>query len=179
MQQPGYCYGGGSEVPLAETFEQEAEALRKQLPAEIAHYHTSPMQRCRRLAEHLIPEAVWQVDSRLSEIHFGDWEGRPWEQLEGALLDAWMADFVTIAPPGGESTLQLEERAKSFLGDIAAEDAGGTHLAIAHGGLIRTMVASAIGLPLDHLYQIDVPCGCVVELSRRHDRWQLEKLMAP
>ena len=58
---PGTCYGQ-SDVPLNESFQQEAEAVRQQLLSKAEHplrVYTSPLFRCTRLAEYCgFPDAI-------------------------------------------------------------------------------------------------------------------------
>jgi alpha-ribazole phosphatase len=172
---PGRCHGGGSELPLAPTFPTEAAALHQEIPSPITHFHTSHLKRCRLLAGKLSPDADWKVDARLAEIHFGDWEGKLWDNLTGPELDAWMQDYVTTAPPNGESTLQAAERTSDFLNSLG----DGEHLAITHCGIIRIILATALGMPLANLFQIKVSYGCVAVLSCKENRWTLERLVSP
>jgi alpha-ribazole phosphatase len=176
VPEPGCCYGGGSELPLAASFESEAAALLPLLPEEVDHFHTSPLERCQVLAQRLQPAAEWRSEPRLAEIHFGAWEGQRWEDLAGPLLDDWMTDFVSTAPPAGESALDLQARVQSWL-DSVANAPPATHLAVTHGGVIRAALCSGIGLPLGQMFHVEVPCGCLVELSWKQKQWRLERLL--
>jgi alpha-ribazole phosphatase len=178
LLEPGRCYGGGSELPVAESFEQEAAALVPLLPLQVDVCQVSPLNRCRALALRLLPAAEWRSDPRLAEIHFGAWEGQRWEDLAGPVLDGWMADFVGTAPPNGESALDLLTRVQSWL-DSVADGPNSTHLAVTHGGVIRAAVCAAIGLPLAQMFQLEIPCGCLVELTFRQGQWRLEKILPP
>jgi alpha-ribazole phosphatase len=175
--EPGYCVGGGTQLPLVESFLEEAAAIRALLPQEFDHYFTSPLERCTKLANHLFPAVKWQEDARLAEIHFGEWEGKRWDDLAGPALDAWMADFVNEVPPGGESTLKLQERVELWMAQVS--HAGGNYAVVTHGGVIRMMVAVALGMPLDSLFQIEAPYSVVVELSFKNGQWHLSRLSPP
>ncbi len=175
LTEPGFCHGGGSEIPLAATFEAEAEILGSQLPPQIDHFHTSPLRRCQDLAQRLQPHAAWQIDTRLAEIHFGEWENQLWTNLAGPQLDAWMADFVNIRAPGGESTREVAIRVQPFLDELEM----GTHLAITHGGVIRIILATVLGLPMENLFQIEIPFGGVVKILWNHQRWILQEILRP
>ncbi|MCB1939077.1 MAG: histidine phosphatase family protein, partial [Rhodocyclaceae bacterium] len=74
----GTCYGR-SDIGLAEDAGVAAARLRGILPAGIPVY-TSPLLRCRSVAEHLSPAPA--VDARLAEMHFGEWEMRRWDEIE-------------------------------------------------------------------------------------------------
>jgi alpha-ribazole phosphatase len=112
---PGICYGA-TDLPLAEDPARYAAALRPLLPP-AAPLFSSPLQRCRRLAEALHPAPI--VDERLRELDFGDWEMQPWESLERSLLDAWAQDPLHFRPPGGEAVAALRARVADFLAELA------------------------------------------------------------
>ena len=65
----GTCYGR-SDIGLAEDAAVSAARLRGIVPAGIPVY-TSPLLRCRSVAEQLSPAPA--VDERLVEMHFREW----------------------------------------------------------------------------------------------------------
>ncbi|NKE66330.1 fructose-2,6-bisphosphatase [Ramlibacter sp. RBP-2] len=67
------------------------------------------------------------VDPALSELDFGDWDGRPWSAIPVAELDAWCRDFLHYRPGNGESVAELMTR-------MAAWSAHGARVAVGHGG---------------------------------------------
>lgn len=135
---PEICYGR-LDIP-AKNAGAVAARLRAELPGGLPVW-TSPLQRCRELAELLRPDAA--IDERLSEMNFGLWEGRPWEAIPRAELDAWAADVAGYAPPGGESPLLLQRRALDFVAGLAVPEA----VVVTHAGVIRTLLAHWQGLP--------------------------------
>ena len=100
--EPGICYGQ-TDLGLAEPVDAVAARLRPLLPESFALY-ASPLRRARLLAEAL---GTPQLDPRLKEIHFGDWEGRSFDDIGQAALDAWAAAPLDFAPPGGETPRQM------------------------------------------------------------------------
>ncbi|WP_168797950.1 histidine phosphatase family protein [Pacificoceanicola onchidii] len=128
----GVCYGV-TDLDLAESFEQEAEAVLSELP-DVAAIVCSPLLRCRRLAEriglHLSREVLVSTDWR--EMDFGVWEGQGWSDLPRAELDAWAADFHDYAGHGGESVAALHTRVRQGL--AAAPDGA---LIVTHMGCIK------------------------------------------
>lgn len=133
---PGICYGA-TDLPLAEDPAGHAAVLAPLLPAD-APLYSSPLQRCRRLAERLHPTPI--VDARLAELDFGDWEMRPWESLDRTLLDAWAADPFHFRPPGGESVATLRARVADFLAGLPGEA-----VVVAHAGVIKVCAALLAG----------------------------------
>lgn len=131
---PGLCYGR-LDVPLADSFGQEAAALERRLrPLGPLPFYCSPAARCLRLAERLGLKPV--IDPRLQELDFGRWEGKAWDRIERAELDAWAADLVRRPCPGGESYAALIGRVAAFLNDLAGQGVERAGL-ITHAGVIR------------------------------------------
>jgi len=68
----GLCYGQ-SEVPLNETFIQEASIVKsKLLPISFYSIFSSPSSRCTSLSEYCNYAHI--TDNRLMEMNFGKWE---------------------------------------------------------------------------------------------------------
>lgn len=135
----GICYGQ-SDVPLAETFEQEANALKAHLTARCPSpdmIFSSPLSRCTRLAEYCgYPQA--QQDQRLLELNFGDWEMKPFDEIEDPRLELWYDDWINVSPTGGESYLMQCQRVAHFLDDLRIAMADGSEaLIFAHAGILR------------------------------------------
>ena len=131
----GVCYGR-TDVGLAPSFEDEAARVVAALPA-AGRLVTSPLGRCRRLAERIgdARDLVPVVDERLREMDFGAWEGVPWESISRVELDAWAEDFLHAHPHGGESVHMLRSRVGSAIDDYRRS--GLSHVAVTHAGIIR------------------------------------------
>ncbi len=161
--EPGICYGI-SEVPLADTFQAEAERVNHSLPPGPRLVVSSPSGRCLSLARVLAGDGPVATDPRLHELNFGAWEGRHWDELPRTEVDAWGADFVNRAPPGGESFAQLSARAKACLADLLRRHAGETLVLVTHGGIIRALLATRSGLVLRDAFSIPVDFAGVYPL---------------
>ena len=161
----GICYGQ-TDLDVTESFIAEAEAIREVLPAPFGAVYSSPLQRCARLAAHLFPEHSVALHPELMELHCGSWEMQPWDDLPKDEIDPWMADFVNIRVPQGESYLDLHGRVTDCFNAIAAADAGGGPKAIvAHGGVLRSILAGITGTPLIDSFKVfSLYYGCVVRV---------------
>jgi broad specificity phosphatase PhoE len=116
-----------------------------------------------------------RIDKRLRETHLGEWQG-----LTGAEVDAgwpgdrerWRGD-ATWAPPGGESRVEVADRAREVVADLErGKDA--VVLLAAHGGLIVALTASLLDLPVSHWTLLGGIGNCHwVELQRRDGQWRL------
>lgn len=170
----GICYGQ-TDLDVTESFIIEAEAIRDVVPVSFAAVYSSPLQRCARLAAHLFPTHGIALRPELMELHCGSWEMQPWDDLPKNEIDPWMADFVNIRVPGGESYLDLDARVTQCFNDIAAVKTGGPQAIVAHGGVLRSILARITGTPLIESFKaFSLYYGCVVrvyatEAGMRHE----------
>lgn len=146
---PGTCYGASDLPADAQHTARAARALAGRLPAG-AHVVCSPLQRCAALADavaDLRPDVRTQVDDRLREMDFGDWEGRPWREIAPAEIEAWTGDFAHHRPGGGESVASLLARVALALEETRgrAIATGRTPVWITHAGVMRAAMLLANG----------------------------------
>ena len=159
LVEPGICYGRLD--ILGENAAAVAAGLRAVLPADLPVW-SSPLRRCRELAEHL--QAQPMLDARLVEMDFGSWEGRPWDAIPRHELDAWAADVAGYAPPGGESPRRLQRRALDFVAGLDVPEA----VIVTHAGVIRTLLAHWQGLPPERWTELVFDYGsCTRVVVRR------------
>ena len=152
LVEPGVCYGR-LDVDCADP---QPVAARLHLPAATTIL-SSPLRRARRLAEALDP--CFRFDERLSEIDFGDWEGRRWDDIDRAAIDDWAADVLNYTPPRGESVADLQRRVVDLAGELAANRAGASVALITHAGVIRALLGHWRGLPLAEWTQLECDFG--------------------
>lgn len=157
----GICYGQ-LDLPVADSFAMDAAQVCAWLPT-VDLIITSPLQRCQELAGHLAlrQECSVQSDARLQEMHFGDWEGRAWDDIARAEIDAWAADTLHYAPPNGESAQQLMQRVGSCLRDIMRLPQQDIAV-VAHGGSIRSMLAQLADVSLADTLNWQIEFGGVL-----------------
>jgi alpha-ribazole phosphatase len=173
VQAPGICYGH-YDVPLADTFAAEAAQLRPKLPSPPYRVFSSPAQRCVALAEAVGTEII--LDERLREMNFGAWENRLWTELPPTETAPWMADYVTLAPPNGETFGAVQQRAAAFLTELTAAPLERPTLVFTHGGTIRALVCYCLDIPLRNAFQMHIEYASVTKLRFQHARWQLVSL---
>lgn len=139
---PGICYGR-SDLALAADVAGCAAELRTLLPAD-ARWYSSPLQRCRLLAQSLHSSPVF--DERLQEIHFGDWEMCAWDDIDREQIDAWAAAGPDFAPPNGESLASLMTRVAELIRERHAAGEGDIVL-VTHAGVMKACSALLLDLP--------------------------------
>ncbi len=115
------------------------------LPSDLAGFRflASPLLRCRMTAERL--GAAPEIDPRLTEMTWGEWEGFTLPELRDSFrgtLDELEAQGLDFRAPGGESPRDVQARVAPLLAEIAA---GVPTAAVTHKGVIRAVFALATG----------------------------------
>ncbi|WP_158880769.1 histidine phosphatase family protein [Amycolatopsis anabasis] len=119
-----------------------------------------------------------RIDKRLRETHLGEWQGLTGAEVDERWpgeRDRWRVD-ATWAPPGGESRVDVAERAHEVVADLLREGAepGETVLLAAHGGLITGLTARLLGLPVELWPSFGGIANCHwVQLGLRGTTWRL------
>jgi alpha-ribazole phosphatase len=100
----------------------------------------------------------------LRERHFGRWEGMSLEEIFDSYpgeFGNWARDPLGFSPVGGESTLEVRDRAVSALEDILSRHNGGAIAVVAHGGVNRVVLCHVLGIPLENIFLIEQDHACV------------------
>ncbi len=114
----GTCYGR-SDVPLRESFAEEAAAVLRRLQGErFDQVWSSPLGRCTRLAA-FCGYADARRDDRLRELDFGAWEMQRFDAIRDPQLRRWYDDWIHERPTGGESFADQCRRVGEFLEEVA------------------------------------------------------------
>ena len=131
-------------------------------------YVASPLQRARQTAEimraalGLVPND-YQVDSRLREIGFGEWEGLTFREVRARAPQALAArerDKWSFMPPGGESYAQVALRMREWYDALDANT-----VVIAHGGTARALIGVLGIAPPAQAPSIDIGQGVVYRFA--------------
>jgi broad specificity phosphatase PhoE len=140
----GWTDGGLSELGVRQT-ELLAEHINT-YHADLAALYSSPLERARRTAEAIARLTCHPVDfmDDLREMHFGDLDGRPFQELRDnhqSLLeldeDEHAHDF---AWPNGESRDGFTQRVVRAADRIARSHPGQTVGVVTHGGVIAVLL---------------------------------------
>jgi len=134
---------GRVDVPARIDGEPGIVALRELLRG-VARRVCSPARRCRETAAALWPGGQVDLDARLWEQDFGEWDGKPFAEIPdlGPLPPDQLAAH---RPPGGESFDDAVRRAGPALREIVEQHADATVAVVAHAGTIRAALALALG----------------------------------
>lgn len=141
-------YQGQRDIPLLfPEAEEGLLALRAGLADEqFDAIYSSDLHRCQQTLEWVQaakPGVPLSLEPRLRELHFGEYEGKVYDELKDLPhYRAWIDSVGELQIPGGESAAQLRERLDLWLADVAADaQANGYRkvLAVTHGGVIREL----------------------------------------
>lgn len=153
--EAGICYGQ-MDVPIPVGRQSEIIDL---LPLDFDVVYTSPLSRCRLLAEQISANPI--IDNRLMELNFGDWEGKKWDEIDRAALDTWGVNYITSPPPNGESLTALLERLREFINELSYKKV----IIITHGGIIRCAMHLFNGIPLHQVMMEKVDFGAIYKFE--------------
>ncbi|MCC8145388.1 MAG: alpha-ribazole phosphatase [Bacteroidales bacterium] len=154
---PGVCYGF-SDVPLNKSFETEAQIVKQNLNNyTFDKIYSSPLSRCTSLADYC-GFTNYELDSRIKELNFGNWEMRSWMEIDKNEAQAWFADWFNYPAQNGESYAIMQKRVYNFLNDIKLCNHTNICL-ISHAGVIR-LIHVYLGLcPINESFEFAVEYG--------------------
>jgi probable phosphoglycerate mutase len=103
----------------------------------------SPLGRARQTMDLMrgvlkLPLSGYTIDSRLREIGYGQWEGSTLAEMEANAPDLFarrQAEKWTVAPPGGETYVEVQARVADWYRGLKADI-----VAVAHGGTARALM---------------------------------------
>ncbi|MCR5709850.1 MAG: alpha-ribazole phosphatase family protein [Bacteroidales bacterium] len=160
----GTCYGQ-TDVPVKESFEEEAARTKAELDAcgPVDYAYTSPLSRCTRLAA-FCGYADATRDSRLLELDFGEWEMMLFDDISDPHLQAWYADHINTPVTGGESFMQQFLRVSNFLDELKTRSWNRVVI-FAHGGvLVSAQVYAGLVTP-EAAFSALPPFGGLVRIT--------------
>ncbi|WP_214410919.1 histidine phosphatase family protein [Sphaerisporangium fuscum] len=147
-------------VHLSDRGREQAEALAARLaPLRLDAIVSSPLERCHETARAILQGrdgVKIERDDRFGECGYGDWTGRPLEELAKEPLWRVVQQHPSAAVfPGGESLAGVQRRAVAGVrhwNEKLGPDA--VYLVCSHGDVIKAIVADALGVHLDQFQRI-------------------------
>ncbi|MGB0099767.1 MAG: histidine phosphatase family protein [Nocardioides sp.] len=134
-----------TDLPLLPEGEEVARSLRPRLAdGGFVQVLTSPRRRARETAE-LAGFGSAEIDDRLVEWDYGDYEGRTTADIRET-VPGWTV--WTHPAPGGESAAAVAARLDEVVARARAVD--GPTLVFAHSHALRALAARWLGLPVAH-----------------------------
>jgi alpha-ribazole phosphatase len=162
--QTGICYGRTDLALEPKAQVQLLVKLQAKIPKQI-HLLTSPLQRCEQTAQELAALG-WQapqIDPRVAEMDFGDWEGQAWSDIERGQIDEWAKDIVNYRPPQGESVKDVAQRALEAISELSFEQ---DVAIITHAGVIQVLTKLLQRQALENFSSRKIEFGSITVLKR-------------
>ena len=108
------------------------------------------------------------VDGGFTEIDFGAWSGRGFDEL--AHEPDWRTwnEFRSTAPAAdGETMLAVQSRAMAALRVLAtgANTGLGELVVVSHGDVIKSVLAHCLGAPLDLMHRIEIDTASISRIA--------------
>jgi alpha-ribazole phosphatase/probable phosphoglycerate mutase len=153
-------YQGHCDIALNETGERQARALATRLAGKrFASVYSSDLTRAFQTASiiaapHGLPVTKLRA---LREIHFGEWEGLNRDEIRTRYPDhseQWWSRPLDTRLPGGETLAEVRDRAAGAVRSIARIHQGEQVIIAAHGGTIRAIVATYLGMDLNEYWRL-------------------------
>jgi probable phosphoglycerate mutase len=137
------AHTGRTDLPLTEQGRRNAEAVGRLLKGRpFALVLVSPLRRAVETCRLAGYGAVAQIEPRLQEWDYGDYEGRTTTDIQKE-IPGWSQWSSPI--PNGESIDQVAARARGVIERAVA--AGGDVALFAHAHILRILTACWLGLP--------------------------------
>ena len=162
---------GQIDVPLNENGMRQAGEIAQALrDKDIGVIFSSDLLRARQTAESIAKALGVEVDvdARLREIHQGEWQGL----LISEIQERYQAEFIkrkkdplAVAPPGGETARQVQERVLDFIEDISARYFQTNIAVVSHGFAIAIIIAHFKKIPIEKVWDLVPPNGATFELD--------------
>jgi alpha-ribazole phosphatase len=168
----GRCYGR-LDVELSESGREQCRRLATHLSSEpVAAVVCSPRLRAcdtaGAIAEpHGLPVTVLDP---LRELDFGELEGRTYDEIAASrpeLFARWMTEPTIVRFPGGEGYADLHARAADAVARLRATYDGRIVVAVTHGGVVRAVLAEALGMPHDRIFRLAVDTASITRVLWR------------
>jgi probable phosphomutase (TIGR03848 family) len=157
---------------LSDEGRRQAEALAVRLAAmpTIAAIYSSPLERARETVAPLAKARglAVRVERGLLESDLGAWTGlslkRAAKRPEWAVVQRHASAFRF---PGGESFVETQARMASTVARLVERHRGATIVVASHADPIKTLVAHALGTPLDLFQRIVIAPASITAIAYR------------
>lgn len=153
-------YQGHRDIPLSETGLAQAKKIARRLSTEkIDAIYSSDLSRALETAKAIagFHEVSVNIVTELKETNFGRWEGLTYNEIENQfreVMHGWRENPRDTKIPGGESLSEVAERCLKGLEKVISDNPDKNVVVVAHGGIIRIIVATVLGMSINDYWKI-------------------------
>jgi probable phosphoglycerate mutase len=142
---------------------QSQELISRLGRLKVATLRISPLERCFEtinpwwdsLGKEQNPSVELIRDENLNEVDYGDWSGKKLAVLSKKKLWSTVQNSPSAMYfPAGEGLAQMQERAMRAVHEAATTPKKGVVIFVTHGDVIKSIVASALGMHLDSFQRL-------------------------
>jgi len=154
---------GHSDPPVNAIGRRQIETMIESLSGERWDaIYSSDLRRAVTTAEALAKTSALEVimTPHLREIHFGEWEGLTWEEIERrdpAYAHRWLESFPAVAAPAGESFQAFEDRVLKEVDQLIQLAADRRIAVVTHGGVMRVILCRRLGYSQQQAWEATRP----------------------
>jgi broad specificity phosphatase PhoE len=154
-------FRGRADVPLNESGLKEAELAAEYFRGkEVDAIYSSPISRALQTAEKIARVLGLKVvpHSGITDMSFGDWEGRPIREVEKNDPDRfrlWQEEPHLLKVPRGETLDEVRTRTMAALEEVISSHLQGTVILVSHRVITKVLICAILGLDNSHFWQID------------------------
>lgn len=155
---------GRIDLPLDDVGVQQAtkcgEYIRQHFPN--AHIVSSPLLRAVQTAEQIQRDV--NIDNRFIELDYGDWDGLA---LTDVPVDQWASwrSNPHFRPPAGESLVELDERVRPALEELAQRAQHEDVVVVSHVSPIKSAVTWALGVGPDATWRCHLDRASICRIA--------------
>ena len=168
-------FAGSLDMPLTEKGRRQAEATAEFLKnVPFSAVYASDLMRAYDTGLAVANEQKLSIygTNQLREIYAGDWEGRPYHDLEVDFPDSygvWRTQIGLACCPNGESVAELQMRIRRCVEDIVRQHPNETICIATHATPIRVMECVWTDTPLSQMHTIPWVSNASVTIAEYDD----------
>jgi len=158
---------GHSDVFLSDRGREQAEMLAQRLANEKIHcFYSSDLARAYETARIVARPHELEVIATpaLRELNFGVWEGMTAKEIEEVYpgqIESWWTNPLDTRILQGEKLSEMTERCVHEVKNIINKHDNETVLVVAHGGAIRSIICSVLGINLNEQWRLHLDNACL------------------
>jgi alpha-ribazole phosphatase len=176
-------FKGSLDIPLSERGRRriaKAGVFLSRFP--MSHIYTSALSRCVESGTIIAEPHRLAIKTRagLNELCFGSWEGLSFDEIAAQYpeeFQRWLSDPEVHAPPQGETLREAQTRIIAAFNALVHAHRGDSIGIIAHGGVLRIVLCSLLGLKLSLLFRLGQDYGGVSIIDIYEDNNAVVKLL--
>jgi broad specificity phosphatase PhoE len=176
-------FRGQKDFPLNENGRAQARTLAQELSAwKIDAIYSSPLTRANETARPLAKLCELPVleEPGFTNIHLGEWEGRPkaWvEKEQPELWRIWVREPENLKREGAETLGEVQVRAFSALERIVEAQTGETVAVVSHRAVLKPLIARCLGIAAPYFWKIHMDNAAYSILEHTRERGYMLTLL--